>query len=1026
MEREEVERVRRELDEILERVQPELAASEGRNVEERNKPMDHQAEGQEETTSRCLRKNRPVRRGERHPAHLEKNEETQEKEKAVRRRPPRRKPGETVQEKTDRPTQPDQSQRPQGRIEDIPALAAALEPASEPEPKPVSLEPASESEPKPVSAPPAKGRRAKVRRGPAVKKAVLHPGVLTDLERPAKKKKKNQELKVLIPDLKILKPSDGLIAAFFVPVVVMIIIFAQRGIFPFGEESFLRTDMYHQYAPFFSEFQYKLTHGGSLLYSWDIGMGVNFSALYAYYLASPVNWLLIFCPKAHIIEFMTLWIVIKIGLSGLSFAWYLQRHCKVRDFCTGLFGIFYALSGYMAAYSWNIMWLDCIALFPLVLLGLERLVKEKKPLMYCITLGLCILSNYYISIMICIFMVIYFGALLVLNPPRRVAELFGTGVRFGLCSLAAGGLAAVVLLPEICVLSTTASGDVNFPQTFSSYFSIFDMIARHIPNVETEIGLDHWPNLYCGVAVLMFLPMYLSCRQIPFREKAVYTTLLVMFYASFSINVLNFIWHGFHYPNSLPCRQSFIYIAMVLLMSYRACMNLNRIPWRSVAKCFGVSAAFVILAEKLVDNTEQFHFIVFYVALLYLALYAGLIYLYQHRKRAADFVLLGALALTTVEAAVNTGVTSVPTTSRTAYTRDNQDVAALVEEIPAETFYRVEKVNRKTKNDGAWMNFPSVSLFSSTANASLSEFFRMLGCESSTNAYSITGSTPLVDSLFSVKYGLYDQELEPDEYRTLIDHVGETWLYENIYTLPVAFMLPEDVETNWILNSGNPAWVQNDLSKILNVSPVLSQVELIQSGTGYTFTPEVTGEYYAYVTNNVQTVRVTTDTWTETFENLDRRYLIELGTCAAGEQLTLESADEGSTALQIEVYRFNPQGLEEIYNVLNASPMTVTRWTDVNLEGTIQAAQAGVMYTSIPYDPGWTVLVDGIQTEPRKLFDTFLAIDLSQGSHTIQMSYQPQGLKTGAAITGVSVVLVAAAAAVYRMKDQKKKEKGEE
>ena len=52
--------------------------------------------------------------------------------------------------------------------------------------------------------------------------------------------------------LRLLKPSDGLVAAFFVPVVAMIIIFAQRGIFPFGEECFLRTDMYHQYAPFFS------------------------------------------------------------------------------------------------------------------------------------------------------------------------------------------------------------------------------------------------------------------------------------------------------------------------------------------------------------------------------------------------------------------------------------------------------------------------------------------------------------------------------------------------------------------------------------------------------------------------------------------------------------------------------------------------------------------------------------------------------------------------------------------------------
>ena len=154
-----------------------------------------------------------------------------------------------------------------------------------------------------------------------------------------------------------IRPGDGLIASFLVPVLVMLIIFLQRGIFPFGEESFLRTDMYHQYAPFFSEFQYKLTHGGSLLYSWDVGMGVNFAALYAYYLASPLNWLLVLCPKNLIIEFMTYSIVLKTGLAGLSMAWYLRRHCNTRDFGAAFFGIFYALSGYMAAYSWNIMWL---------------------------------------------------------------------------------------------------------------------------------------------------------------------------------------------------------------------------------------------------------------------------------------------------------------------------------------------------------------------------------------------------------------------------------------------------------------------------------------------------------------------------------------------------------------------------------------------------------------------------------------------------------------------------------------------
>ena len=276
----------------------------------------------------------------------------------------------------------------------------------------------------------------------------------------------------------ILDKRAVFILSFFIPVFIMVLIFVQRGIFPFGDESFLRTDMYHQYAPFFSEFKYKLSHGGSLLYSWDLGMGINFSALYAYYLASPLNWLIVLCPQAYVIEFMTYMIVAKIGLCGLSFTYYLSKHSAKKKSGIVFFGIFYALSGYIAAYSWNIMWLDCIVLFPLVCLGLESLVKKNKGFLYAVSLGICILSNYYISIMICLFIVIYFISLQILKSDNNFKKFVITSVQFAVFSLLAGGLSALVLLPEIYALKLTASGDFNFPTTFESYFSIFDMIAR--------------------------------------------------------------------------------------------------------------------------------------------------------------------------------------------------------------------------------------------------------------------------------------------------------------------------------------------------------------------------------------------------------------------------------------------------------------------------------------------------------------------------------------------------------------------
>ncbi len=823
--------------------------------------------------------------------------------------------------------------------------------------------------------------------------------------------------------------NEALFAAFIIPVVTMIAIFMQRKIFPFGDRTFLRTDMYHQYAPFFSEFRNKLTEGGSLFYSWDIGMGVNFTALYAYYLASPLNWLLVLCPKDLVIEFMTYMIVLKIGLSGLSFAYYLKKHCEVNDFGIAFFGIFYALSGYMAAYSWNIMWLDCILLFPLIMLGIERLVRRRKGMLYTVTLGLSILSNYYISIMICIFMVMYFVCLLVLDAgkEKKPRDYAVNVLQFGVCSLLAGGLAAAVLLPELYALSASASAKSTFPKSVSSYFSIFDMIARHIGNVETEIGLNHWPNIYCGVAVLMFFLLYLVCRKVSLRQKTVYCGLLLFFLASFSTNVLNFIWHGFHYPNSLPCRQSFIYIFLLLYVCYEAYRNLKEMEWKHIALAFGGSVCFVLLAEKLVEQSH-FKWWVYYVAIIFLALYAGLLYLYRQKKTSPGIVLLLALALVSVEASVNTTITSVTTTGRSAYIQDNDDVRRLTENLAdGNTFYRVEKVKRKTKNDGAWMNFPSVSLFSSVASADMTAFFKQIGCEGSVNAYSITGSTPFVDSLFSVKYGLYPSEQWQNENLMFIGQSGDTYLYMRDHTLPLGFMLPEEFSTMWDRSQGNPAAVQNQFGRIAGADDMLVSTGGENTGDTFRFTAEWPGDYYVFLTNfqSVDKVKMLKNEETTTFDNVDRGYLLEVGWCDAGDQVTITN-DEPGEAINGIAYRFDFNALGQVCDQLNRYPFQVTGWSDDRVDGAVTAHKDGILFTSIPYDGGWSVWIDGKKQQTEKIFDAFLGIPVTAGTHTVTLKYFPQGLAYGLGISGICAAILLVTAAVWRVRHPKAKKRKKE
>ena len=798
--------------------------------------------------------------------------------------------------------------------------------------------------------------------------------------------------------------------SFIIPVVAMILIFIFRGIFPFGKETFLRTDMYHQYAPFFSEFQYKLHHGGSLLYSWDVGLGINFSALYAYYLASPLNWLLLLCPKGLILEFMTYMIVVKIGLAGVAMCWYLRRRFPEQTLGCSVIAILYALSGYISAYSWNLMWLDCIILFPLIMLGLERLVRGESAMLYVIALGLSILSNYYISIMTCIFMVIYFICLNVLEGMGNARVVGLRVLRFGLYSLIAGGLAAVTLLPEIYALQMTASSDFNFPQTATQYFTIIDMFARQMPFVETEQGLDHWPNIYAGALVFLLLPLYFMNRKIELREKIVNGLLLVFFYLSFSVNILNFIWHGFHYPNSLPCRQSFIYIFLILVLCYEAWLHRAASSAKEVNASFGMAIAFLLVAQKVVTD-DAIHFSVFYLSGLFVLLYYYFLYTERTRtKRAHHWTVLAMLVIVSVEATLNMAVTSVTTTSRTAYVSDNKDVEKLVQAVRAEddSFYRFEKITRKTKDDGAWMNFPSVSLFSSTAYAHCSDFFKRMGMESSTNAYSITGSTPLMNMLMSVKYGIYSEEPQaPGEMGlSYIASSGVTSIYQTEFALPLGYMLSDSALEAWDTHAGTPALAQNSLCEALDCAPVMDSVLGEFYDSDYSFTADQAGEYYAYV-NNAAVKQVTANFgYTEkSFNNVDRGFLLELGYLEAGDTVTLHSKTEGQS-VSADVYRFDYNALRELQDVLQDESLELTSWKDTKLSGTITTEKGGVMMTSIPYDPGWKVFVDGVETDITEVKDTFLGVELTPGTHTIELRFMPQGLVLGGLITALSLAML--------------------
>lgn len=832
-----------------------------------------------------------------------------------------------------------------------------------------------------------------------------------------------------------IKDNMAILLAFIIPVVIMIGVYIIREIYPFGDQMYLRSDMYHQYAPFYEELYSKLTSGGSLTYSWNIGGGINFTALYAYYLASPINLLLGLAPEGHIIEIMSAIIIAKIGLSSAACTYYLKKHFNVKGLSVAVFGVFYGLSSYFAAFSWNIMWLDCMILLPIIILGLERLVKERKCFLYCISLGIAIFSNYYIAIMLCIFSVLYFIVLLLCDNAKKDRKYYITTFKnFALYSVIAGGMAACILIPEILALQTTVSGDMNFPDTLVNYFSILDMLSRSLINVETAIFSAHDPNLYCTVAVFVLIPLYAICSKVDKKEKACKIGLIILFFISFNTNIPNYIWHGFHFPNSLPARESFIYIFLILVMGYEAMLHLKSFTSRQFNAAVAGAVGLILIIEKLYVS-DDYSFEIIYTSLAFIGLYylVGTLYRKNYTKKSVIIYLLFVVAI--AETAINTEQTAVGKTSRTYYVEDNAAIENMVakanEDEGDNSFFRIEKVegSRRTKNDAAWHQYRGLSTFTSTTNASLADFLGYMGTEKSTNSYSYFGATPLFSSMFSVKYVFSNYLLEDTDLCSLYasDEGASRYMYKNNYTLPLGFMVPKDLNDTWEVAGNNPFAIQNQfVEETTGISDLFKQVRVTVSGSTVTVETENAGHIFIYLTTYTEKIYTNiaqadgTYVSNNNYSGLKHRHVVDLGEVPANSIITITPDDSSLTNLQLYAYNFDTNAFKAAYEKLNAHPYDITTFEDNYICGDITADEDGLMYTSINYDKGWTAYVDGEKTDIVAFKDALVAVPVKAGTHKVEFKYTPPGLVIGICISVFFVLLLIGIIIYYRVKKNKK------
>ncbi len=891
---------------------------------------------------------------------------------------------------------------------------------------------------------------------------------------------------------KLWQENKYIFASFFAAAATMLIIYACNLMIPLGDKTILRMDLYHQYGPLFAELYERVMNGDSLIYSWTSGLGSCFLGNYFNYLSSPLGALVLFFGHKNITEAIAAMILIKSALSSAAFTFYIKKSLRNQSYATCAFGVLYAFCGYMLAYYWNVMWLDAMYLLPIVLYGIERIINHGKMRTYVTALALSMFSNYYISFMLCIFSVVYFFYYYITNYTTESVintrfekdkhglisslsnkRLIRSAVIFGFGSLAAAGIMACVLIPVYKILTGSSATSGIFPQELTSYFSYFDFFANHLAALTTTIrssGDDVLPNVYCGILTIILAPLFFFSKTISKKEKITTLCLLVFLYFSFNLNIPNYIWHAFHFPNDLPYRQSFIYSFVLVLIAYKVFIRLEEFSSKVIGGVGAGLFAFIILVDELTSkNVEEGTVLLSFVLIV---LFVVILTVFKDKRFSSASVAALLLICCCSEAIMcDTKAMSI-SVDKTPYVSDLESFETLkdsLDRIEDDEFYRMELSNLRTRMDPSWYYYNGASVFSSMANEKISNLQLYLGMMGNKiNSYTYNPQTPVYNMMFSMKYIV--NNLNPDvhinsPYYAKAASYEQFTAYKNNYYLPIAYCTnlgltewaSEEYYKDWIDSGENPFEIQGDYFDLAtggigtpfveipveeisysNVEPFFDKTSFSQfydkrtddvdGSVTYRITAPSDGNIYVYydVTGyDTKSAMITTPNGTIS-QSTSQNSIFDVGYMTKGQTVTVNVPLEANTGtIKFCAYNIDQNIFTKGYNLLSKYQVLIEEFEDTKIKGRFTAPKDCLVYTSIPYDKGWLVYVDGQQVSRDDIValgDALLAVKVSQGTHDIEFRYEVPGLLGGIIISlGTAALILAYVLFNSLLKKKKKK-----
>ena len=866
-------------------------------------------------------------------------------------------------------------------------------------------------------------------------------------------------------------PSVYLWFCFLVPALLMYLVYFSMGIHPFGNGSVLVLDLNGQYVYFFESLRNAIYGDGSFLYTFFRALGGEYMGIYAYYLASPLSYLVALFPASRMLEALLTIILIKTGLCSLSFGFYLHKHsANPNKIMVVAFSVMYALCSFAVVHQNNIMWIDSIFWLPIVTYSIEQLIKHRKYKLFVISLAISMISNYYIGYMICIYSLVYFFYYLaahgseVINPHNEKRHILKSFLRFAGFAALAAAIAGFIIIAAYYSLGF-GKNDFSSPDvSLKAKFSLLDFFTKLLPGSYDTVRPEGLPFVYCGMLSVILAPVYFMTKNIRSREKIATLALLSFFVLCF-ISPLDIVWHGFQNPNWLNHRYSFMFCFVLLVVGYKAFGNLRQVNEKFILAICAFIVLFVCVCEKLefetyIVSSEKLDslFTVWFTVAITVILFVIICFIMRTRnRRNRDGVIAILAALICIEMFCNSLTmvaqfdSDVSYSNYSGYNTFIGDLRPVVDELNEydSSFYRAEKTMHRKYNDNMALGLRGLSNSTSTLNASTIKFLSNMGYTSRSHLSQYNGGTPVNDSLLGVKYVIdhknsqklvnYFEKIENEFSSEKYD------VYKNPYALSVAYEVSADVN-ELDLNDYNTYFeklnalvgAMQGSENVPEIFKPVTQYDTSYSGCEksanyfrttytaldgekavitYSFVADTSAEYYFYTPpeKTKDCILYVNGTSLGNYLGNNTKHIFSLGWFEEGEDVTVEiEFEEESLALKGRCdyiwYLDRPVFEESFADLLDNSQFEIDEnYKEDHLTGTIKTDKANTtILSTIAYDEGWQVFVDGEQVQTYQTLDALIAFDIENaGEHRVEFKYMPKIYVVGAALSIIGICIFA-------------------